>query len=241
MQFGAFLALCSTSVFAASGHYYVAGSLGVSDASIQKSTGQYVVTGGEFTDYYNVNGTDSIDLFAGLRGGYEFTGAGNMPSIAVGLGLYASPTGYTYNGNVSETPIGDPTYMLYRYNYNINVIRLMLEAQFLWQIAQIMPFINVGVGPAWVKLNGYQETPVSSTGFVALPPFAPNTSTNLAWQAGFGAAYAFKNQDRIALEYRYVYLGNTSFGSRGAVYPYALNIGQLNTNDIFLTFTHFIS
>ena len=234
------LTLFTLPVFAASGHYYAAGSLGVSDANISHGNVQYTFAGGDFTDFYAVNGTNAINLAASIKGGYEWANAGKMPSIALGLGFYTTPTGYDYNGLVSEAPIGDPTYLLYHYNYNINSMRLMLEAQLIWQFNQFMPFINAGVGPAWNRLNGYSEMPVNNTGFTALPPFATSTTTNLAYQVGVGVGHEFRNHDRVAVEYHFVYLGNHSFGSRGATYPYQLSLGRLTANDVFLTYTHII-
>ena len=111
---------------------------------------------------------------------------------------------------------------------------------------QFVPFINIGIGSAWNRLNGYKESPVDSTGYVALPPFQSHTNSNFAYQVGLGVGYAFNfdryeadyQHERISLGYRYVNLGDASFGTRGAVYPYSLDTGRLISNEAYLTYTH---
>jgi opacity protein-like surface antigen len=240
LQLGLLVTLASTSLFAYSGRYFVAGSLGAGFSSIENGSQRYTYAGGNFTDTYRVNGKEAVTLLAGVRGGFEFDGRGRIPAIAVGLGLYDTPTGYEYSGLVSEAPLGDPEYLLYRYTYNITVIRLMLEAQFIWHAAQWQPFILLGIGPSWNRLNGYEDSPVTQLGFAALPPFATSTTTALACEIGAGVAYQFTSQDRVAIEYRYVNTGSSSFGSRGTAYPFSLNPGRLSENDVLLTYTHLI-
>lgn len=59
-----------------------------------------------------------------------------------------------------------------------------------------------------------------------------------------GYAFNFKKSisdyqhERILLGYRYVNLGDASFGTRGEVYPYRLDMGNLTTNEIYLIFMH---
>lgn len=46
------------------------------------------------------------------------------------------------------------------------------------------------------------------------------------------------SDDRLALGYRYANLGKVSFGRREPAYPYALRLGQLSSNEIYLSYTH---
>ena len=238
----------ATSTFAANGHFYVGGMLGASRASLGKSSQQITYDNGALTDRYPLSGNDSTVANVGVGGGYEFEGKGWVPAIGLGVGFYTLPTEYSFSGIVTETPLGGVSSPLYNYHYNISSTRLMLESQFNWFYHQFFPFINIGVGPAWNRLYGYSESSVSKTGFVALGPFRSNTDTNVAYQIGIGAGYAFNFtrstsdflHERISLMYRYVNLGNTSFGTRGGTYPYKLNTGRLTANEIELVFTHLI-
>jgi opacity protein-like surface antigen len=239
------LFLFSTSTFATHGHTYLGGTIGASKAIMGNSNPTITYYDGNLTDAYPVHGRQASTAIIGINGGYEFVGAGYMPAIALGLGIYGMPGDYDYKGQLIETAIGDPSSMLYNYKYHVNSTRLMFETQFTWLFEKIAPFINIGFGPAWNRLSGYTESPVDSTAYVALPPFQSRTNTNFAYQLGLGVGYAFnfkrgvsENHDRISLGYRYVNLGNTSFGTRGAVYPYNLDTGKLTSNEVYLSYTH---
>jgi hypothetical protein len=239
------LFLFSTSAFATHGHIYLGGTLSDSAATIGNGNPTIQYDDGNSTDAYPIHGRHANKVIIGVNGGYEFVGAGPMPVIALGLGIYGTPTDYDYKGQLIATTVGDPSSTLYNYKYHVNSTRLMFEAQFTWLLEKLAPFINVGLGPAWNRLSGYTESPVDSTGYVALPPFQSRINTNFAYQVGFGVGYAFNfrrsvsgSPDRISLGYRYVNLGNTSLGTRGAVYPYNLDTGRLTHNEVYLSYTH---
>jgi hypothetical protein len=244
-----FAALCFISfpVCSASGHLYISSSLGGSYAHVGNSSPRITYTSGvPIIDDYPLDSQHSSTTLFSLNGGYEFTGESWRPAISVGLGLYTNPVDYDFNGEVIETVTGDAPATVYNYTYNINNTRVMAEVQLTWLMKHVAPFISVGAGPAWNRTNSYTESPVSSNGFVALPPFQSRSSFNLAYQAGVGVAYAFNyanpaaefQKDRIAIGYRYVSLGQTSFGTRGIDYPHSINTGSLQTNDIYISYTH---
>jgi len=237
----------SIPAFSASGHPYIATSLAVSDANIGNVTQQIIYSSGvPIMDDYTVSGRQTSSSMFSVNGGYEFASVNAWPAIALGLGLYGNPIDYGFSGLVIETVTGDAPDTLYNYTYNINGTRLMAEVQLTWLMQMLSPFINFGVGPGWIKANSYTEVPVTSTGFVAQPPFQSQTNLNLTYQAGFGITTAFNyanpsanfKQDRIAIGYRYVNLGQTSFATRGATYPYKISPGSLKTNDIYISYTH---
>lgn len=239
----------STSPFAASGHIYLGGTIGASMVKIGNSNPIIHYYNHQLTDAYPVQGKYATTPVIGINGGYEFAGAGLTPAIAIGLGMYDTPIDDSYRGQLIETAIGDPSSTLYHYIYNVSSTRLMLEAQCRWiLLGKFVPFINVGMGPAWNRLNGYTESPVDNTGYVALPPFQSRSHTYFAYQAGLGVGYAFNLghctsgylHERISLGYQYVDLGNASFGTRGVVYPYRLDVGRLTNHEIYLTYTHLL-
>lgn len=246
--YGFILVLFPNVIFAAADHFYISGTLGASISHLG-GTQQIHYYSGNLTDAYSFNNNNSTRLIAGLNAGFEFAGESFRPAISLGLGLYSMPTPFNFKGQLIETAKGDPGATLYNYHFNVLSTRVMLEAQFIWMIKQFFPFIQIGIGPAWGHLNGYKESPFDNLGYVVLPPFESNTDINLAYQIGLGVGYAFDfsksktdcPKERIALGYRYVNLGDNSFGTRGSVYPFRLNTTNLKSNEIFATYTHLFS
>jgi len=247
-RFIGFLSLCFMSIpaLSANGHIYLSSSLAASFAELNKNTPVINYDSGLLMDAYPLKSTHASSAVFGFNGGYEFIPANHRIAIALGVGLYTNAADYNFDGQLVETASGDPSSTLYNYTYYINSTRLMAEIQLTWLMKKISPFIDFGVGPAWNRIGGYSESPATSNGYVALPPFQSNTNVNLAYQVGFGISTAgnfavhhadFK-QDRVSLGYRYVNLGSTSLGTRGAVYPFHLNTGSLTTNDVYLSYTH---
>jgi len=232
------LCVLSTPVLSANVRPYAGISVGASDGNSGKGSPNITyVSGVPITDNYPVNDRNILKTMISINGGYEYEGAHLRPAIALGLGLYTTPSDFHYKGHVVETITGDAADTLYRYSYNIKTTRLMAEAQFSWLIKNLLPFISIGVGPSWNRFNNYTESPVNSSGFVALPPFESHTNHHVAYQAGFGLGYDYC-QERFAIGYRYVNLGQISSGTRGSEYPYALKTGLFTTNDIYLSYTH---
>jgi len=244
-----FLALFVFNVhaFSANGHVYVGASLAASYAKLSVQSPQISYSSGALiTDAYPLNDSNVLSAMASINGGYEFTGIKWKPTIALGAGLYSTLIGYPFGGQLVETAEGDTGSALYNYRYHVNSTRAMAEIQLTWMLKKLLPFISLGVGPTWNTMRSYKETPVTPNGYTALPPFQSHTNVNLAYQAGFGVGMAFNFvagqsdvlHERVSIGYRYVDLGLTHFGTRGIAYPYKLNTGRLETNDIYLSYTH---
>jgi opacity protein-like surface antigen len=238
--------LFSPTLFASTGHIYLAGSAGASWANFENSNPKIHYYDGLLSDAYPVDKNHETAAVFSVNGGYEFEGSCLIPAIALGLGLYGTDN-YEYEGQLIETAAGGSSSTLYNYKFNLKSQRLMAEAQFTWLFAnKLAPFINVGVGSAWNRMSDYTETSVNSTGYVTLPSFESHTNTNFAYQVGLGMGYAFnfsKDQshyqhERISFGYRYVNLGDASFDTRGVDYPYNLDFGHIETNEIYLSYTH---
>jgi opacity protein-like surface antigen len=223
-------------LFAAPGNKYIDLSVGGSFASLNNSVPQISYSSGALvTDSYPLNSTETSASIFSIRSGYEFKGEKERPAIAIGLGFYSNLADMNFSGQVTENiPGSDP----YNYAYAINSTRLMAEIQLTWMLGKWVPFINIGLGPAWNRMDNYTETAVGSGSYPPLPPFQPQTNVNLAYQAGLGLSMLFHVQERISLGYRYVNLGSNSFGTRGADYPYALNTGVLTANEVYLSYTY---
>lgn len=238
----------SSATISANGHYYLGGSVAASFAQLDTDSPNIsYFSGALISDAYPLNKRDATFAVLSVNGGYEFPILNSKSMIALGLGVYTTPGNYKYSGNLIETVEGGGSNALYYYRYNVQSTRLIAEMQLTWKlIEQLYPFINIGAGSAWNIMSSYTEMPSTSNGYVALPPFQSHTQTNFSYQAGLGLSMEFNfnghkmdaPRERISLGYRYTNLGGTSFGSRGAAYPYALNTGTLSTNDVYLGYTH---
>ncbi|STY29804.1 Uncharacterised protein [Legionella wadsworthii] len=245
---GLIIFLFSSPIFAANSHIYFGGTLGSSMVKVGNNNPQINYDGGILTDAYPIHKRQANTTLMSINGGYEFSGIGLRPAIALGLSIFGTPGDYNYRGKVIETATGDPGSTLYHYKYHVHSTRLTFESQFTWTfLKKFASFINLGIGPALNRLSGYTESSVESPGCVALPPpFQSYTNIYFSYQIGLGASYAFHLKpeesdhldERISLGYRYVNLGDASFGTRGAVYPYYLDIGRLTSNEVFLGYTH---
>jgi opacity protein-like surface antigen len=231
------LLLFATNAFALEGHYYLGGTLAPGSLNVEQQNPQITYYNNYLTDAYPLNNSRVSTNDFGINGGYEFAGKGFFPAISIGIGAYSTWNETAFKGQVFETPAGDPSMLLYNYQFKLKSQRLMAEMQLTWMLKKFAPFINFGIGSAWNSLNGYGETPVTPDGYTPLPGFQSQTQNHFAYQLGLGLGYLFSN-NRIALGYRYVHLGNASFGTRGINYPYNLNFGQVNTSNIYFSLTH---
>lgn len=231
-------------------YMYLGGSLGGSSGQISASDPSITYADGTITDTYPLNRRNSIRSIFSLNGGYELMGLEGNPTFDIGIGVYSTPTGYAYNGNLIETDTaaGGAGVTLYNYSYRVSSTRIMLEGQINFVLGNFSPFINAGIGSAWNNASSYDESPAGAATYPPLPSFANKSMTNFAYQGGVGISYLFSTgayredefkPERLSLGYRYANLGSAGFGTRGATYPYPLNIGTLTTNDIYLSYTHF--
>ena len=241
------LVLFATPILAVNAHFYLTGSLATSQVTLSKRSPQIVYYGNLITDAYPLQKRDERSEIFGFTGGYEFANINCYgPKIALGLGFYASLSDFTYQGQLIETTLGDPSIPLYGYQFHLISRRLLVDAQFTWMVKQLATFINVGAGPSWNRLKDYQEK-ISGMNYPPLPAFQSRTNNQFAYQLGFGVGYPFhlvsqrlpKQSEQISLAYRYVALGHGSFGNRGDVYPYSLKFGNLYSQEIAFIYTYF--
>src|SRR5262249_40862506 len=138
------------------GNFYVGALSGwdITQVGNPKPTIRYY-DGGLKDAYPLKENTQNQPLF-GINGGYELIGHRGCPAIALGVGAYGS-FAYNYHGKVIETATGDPSFLLYKYRFQIKSTRLMAEMQFNWAIKSWMPFVDVGIGPSWNTINHYSE------------------------------------------------------------------------------------
>lgn len=241
--------LLSSTAFAFdfSGHPYVGGLGGVSVAKVGQTYPKISYADASIVDNYPLNSNHSSIGIGGLYAGYEFNEFNAQkwkPAVAVGVGVYQSGQ-FDLRGQLIETTDGTTT-TLYDYKYSISSTITMAEVQFTWMLGTIMPFVNLGLGSSINRSMDYVETVVNSSTFAPFSHFQSRTHAECAYQAGFGVSTSFNfpqeaaefKHERLSLGYRFADLGTASLGTRGASYPYQLNVGQLRTYDVFVAFTH---
>ena len=224
--------LCKRTPNSICGCGYIGGSIGPSNGNLSKRTPKIAYTSGVvITDAYPLDHKDSWSVTLNADGGYEFAGANWKPAVALGLDIYFNPQDYRFKGKVIETSAGDPSSTLLKYSYRLkNSTRLMTEAQLTWIVQYVCPFINFGIGPAWIKADNYKETGIDSTSYSPLPPFHSKWNLNFAYQAGIGISIPFNLKcsksrflpERISIGYHYVNMGKTSFGREAPLIRIAL-------------------
>lgn len=242
-----FLCFFSTATQATQGHVYLSGEIGAGRATIDNSSPKIISNGGAVIDMYSLDGSHASAPLYGLNVGYELVETCLSPimGFAFGLGLYDIGN-FNFNGQVLETTGSGPADKLYNYKFHLSSLRLLAEAKMTWLLNHFVPFIDMGIGAAWNHMSGYHENPINHSVTLALPPFQSNTNTNLSYQIGLGMGYAFNfsckrtdfQHERIVLGYHYVSLGNASFGTRGSIYPYHLDMSTVTTNEFYLGYTH---
>jgi hypothetical protein len=235
---GVILSFLPVLTFASSWHAYLGGDGGTSIANIGNPNPDITYYNDQISDTYPLNNrTDMVGMW-GLNAGLTHVGSGAFPTIGLGLGFYEiAPSNQI--GQVNEA-IGSDSQTLYDYQFRLTSYSLMAEIKLSWELANhLEPLLEVGIGPAWNQIKDYSETvaPANTNGYVALSPFQSKTNRDLAYQIGMGIGYVY-DQNHISVEYRYVDLGNISTNTRGTEYPYALNFGDLTTQEVFLNFTH---
>ena len=236
--------------FFSEGHFYLSGTAGASIGHVGNNNPTITYYNNLLTDAYPITHRTSTTGFLGLGGGFESTGHGRIPAVALGLGVYTTPSVYHYNGLVLETAQGGPANLLYQHRFHIQTTRLMAEGKLSWMVSMhdriFLPYVDGGIGSAWSRASDYTETVATPDGYVPLPGFQSRTTNQFAYQVGGGLGYSFNfasNQsldkhERLSLGYRFTGLGHQALGIRSAAYPFALNIGSFNTQDVYLTFTH---
>lgn len=242
------LLIFSAYTFATEDHYYVRGEVGYNHSHVSSNNPQLTYYSGQLTDSYPDTESHFSTAMAGVGLGYEFLPncCDSILSLGLGLGLYATSPHANLSGQVNETAVGNPTLAFFNYRFNVNSTRVMAEAQLTWSLNSFTPFINAGVGPAFNHIGDYRESGITNN-YPPLPPFQSHTQTTVAYQVGAGLGYAFNFsasdnflQERIALGYRYVNLGQVTTGIRNASYPYRLNFDRIVSNEFYLAYTHLI-
>lgn len=234
----------TTFSYASQNHWLLSIATGSSTAGISTSSPEINYYGGSLLDSYPLNSKNDTAAVFDVLAGYEFPHSGFIPSIGLSLGVYAT-THYDYNGKLRESAVGVPMSTLYEYHFRLQNTRLMAQLQLFWLFDHLAPFLDVGIGSAWNHATHYGEDPINNSGYVVLNPFRSQTSQNLAYQFGAGIHYQWHcsseqsaSYERISLGYRYVNVGDTSFGTRGMNYPYVLSLGNLYANEVYLAYTH---
>ena len=232
-------------------HPYLSGEL--SQDTISNSISQPVISyyDNQINDAYPLNKNRVNTTQWSVHSGYEWQPLSSKWIFSAGIGFYNDVKPYTRSGAMDESILGDNPTHLYDYELQGMNRRLMFEtsALYAWN-NHLFGYADAGVGRAWNKLYGYQETVATPDGFVALAPFQDNTTTNIAYQFGGGLGYAFNlfsspenstNRERLSMGYRFVNLGKAALNIRDNTYAYPLDFGTLKAQEWYCRFTYLFS
>jgi opacity protein-like surface antigen len=127
-------------------------------------------------------------------------------SIQAGIGYYGVSS-LTVRGNESQGVIGsDKTTDYYVYSYAVTIKQLLAEAKLLYTWRTVFhPFIDAGLGASFNKARSYY---ISNPIFITFTPnFAPGTTTDFSYRAGFGLDYDVATDLRIGIAYHFADFG----------------------------------
>ena len=197
-------------------------------ADLSSGSGQYLIpTLTSSTFPAELSGPSDMASFApGLGIAYAFNMAPHscvhpwntylLQSIALGVNAYylggSNSGGAAIAPGVIEagsSPIGS-------YKTNLSSIRIMFDGELdfhpLWQ--RVLPFMQVGIGPAINSMNyHYSEQPGS---IASVPSFnASATQTNFAYEVGGGIKVDLMPHSQLSLRYLYSNMGGVSVSSAG--------------------------
>ncbi len=192
------------------------------------------------------NGKYHPNFLMGINGGYEFRLSSHF-FLDLGLGAYGfdSRIGKTSTDGKISHSIKDGVSGITRdgdsfiYSYNITSFRTMFETKLKYKIKRFLPFVTLGVGPAWNKAESFSaQTSISPPGFRA---YAANRKTSFAYQLGCGIDLQLSEEnykDYVGVYYVYTYLGKISFGGLEKTAGSGLGAGTIITHNIMLNYTH---
>lgn len=187
-------------------------------------------------DSYGVN-NDSGAVFS-LSGGRRWERDSYwLPMYSFGISWQ-----HYFNTEAGDTIMqySDPKFLNYNYSWNLKSDLLLGTAKInIVQYGQWSPYINGGIGGAYVNTSGYSETALSGVTPRVSPGFASNTSTQFAYQVGTGVDLQVTPQIMLSLGYNYQNLGSLSSGPGvGTWSSSTLNSGSYGSNEILVSMNY---
>lgn len=138
-----------------------------------------------------------------------------------------------------------PDFDTLNYSFKSENYSVMFEPRLIYSASRWQPYILGGVGIAWNRLYGYDESPTDTTLSAAPVPetFSNHTSSALAYEVGLGVqsvifnSFNCKTSYILALDYRYMNFGKGQLGSFPAqTSDDRLTVHRLDTQAVMLTF-----
>lgn len=172
-----------------------------------------------------------LDPLLGVGVGYQW----DSHPITVNLGVSFYNLDTTAGGtNQPYINIG-PNFDNLSYSANGTSFALLLEPKFIlarWNALQ--PYFLTGIGIAFNHFTGYSEAPNDSSQSASptLTPFNAKTNINPSYEVGIGIQYALGSRNHapiLALDYRYLDLGNAGVDNAETTTNNGLSFGRLST------------
>lgn len=160
-----------------------------------------------------------------------------LQSIALGVNAY-----YLGGSNSGETAIAPGVYFsdsipIGNYKTDLSSVRIMFDSELdfhpLWQ--RVLPFVQVGIGPA-INSMSYHYTKQPGA-IPSVPSFnASATQTNFAYEMGGGVKVDLMPHSQLSLRYLYSNMGDVSVSSAGNLAaPYTVS---MHASSLLLGYTY---
>lgn len=180
----------------------------------------------------------STQAFGGGFFGVE-TGLVKDWALQVGLSYYQAQA-FNVSGQIYQ--FGDPSLNDISYQYKIQNKRLLAETKLLYTFQKrFHPYISGGLGEAFNRSYGYQETSASS--FTStMTPFTSSTTHSFTYDLGTGVDVDLTSRVRLGAGYRYADLGKATLGvSPDQSSTETPGYQHLHTNEFILQLSTFFS
>ena len=187
-------------------------------------------------DVYTTSNNSQVIL--GLSAGRRWQNDSDwLPALSAGV-LYEHF--FSNNAGGTITQYSTPGFTNYNYGWNVSSNVVLATAKLnLFQYAKWSPYINGGVGGAFNRTGGFNETALPGVTSRITPGFANNTSNQFAYNAGAGLDFQFAPQFLLSVGYLYQDLGNVSSGQGQQTWAgQTLNLGNYRSNDVMASVTY---
>ena len=154
-----------------------------------------------------------------------------LPAYSLGV-LYQSLFSSPLQGSITQYSL--PEFTNYRYQAQASSNLVLASGKWdLYRYHQALPYVTAGLGAAFNRFNGYQETALPGVTPRLSPGFADNSNSRFAYQLGAGVDYEVNPQLMLTVGYQYLNLGRLDSGPGTSSWSsQALGFGSYRSNAV---------
>lgn len=188
------------------------------------------------TDFYSINNDNSavLTIFGGKR----------WQNRELWISSYSLGISWQYvfnnkiNGQISQYSLPDMTNYNYSFNVNPNILLASGKINLL-QYQRFSPYIQGGIGVAFINISNYKEKEFPGIIPRMSPDFGNTSLSNFAFNIGAGIDLPLNSQWIFSAGYLYQDIGSIhSNPGQGTWSNDALKIGSFHSNEILATLTY---